>query len=202
MKHSDKTEKKSNQLKPKKSLFKSGWFYIGIGTIFLAVILTFIFFFLGSGKFYENKKYNFSFKYPSDWSEEDLAQNGLDKYFVVKIKDSKTGATFQVKIDEQEKPTGFDAVALSRELDQKLPKELDNFKRISSKGTKVSGKDALEYTYSYSYKPENGEAKTTKQKMIILVVSNKSYYLISQASEDNFPKVEKNFNQIIKKFKV
>lgn len=184
----------------KKKSFKL--FYPVAGVILIVAVLTGAYFLFPQNKVYKNEKYSFSFTYPKKWKEEDLAQSGLDKYLVARIRDEETNASFQVRIEELEKSSTFKIDDLIKELDEKMSKELENFKKISSKGIKVNNRNDIEYIYSYTYKTESGETRISKQKLVILATTDKVFYLVGQAKEDRFSKVEKQFNQIIKSFKI
>ncbi|OIP23437.1 hypothetical protein AUJ93_01080 [bacterium CG2_30_33_46] len=172
---------------------------------FLAA-LSVIFFLLGyfslGQKVYINQKYGFSLIYSFDWKEKDLAKSGLDNYLAFKIENEKYKAFFQVMVEEKKEKINISYDELAKRMNDSMPKELENFQKISSRKILIDKKEALEYKYQYTYKTESGEKRETKQVMVIFVNLNKIYYLTGQSPQSSFSHVEQEFNKIVKSFKI
>jgi tetratricopeptide (TPR) repeat protein len=139
---------------------------------------------------YSNTDYKISFQYPQNWiemspdevTEKTQGVMSVDNAIVFLVNERDFDRNINIRVFENplNSLSKSDINELILELDQEYPKQFNDFKKVSSKVSTISGVNALEYLM------DNTRINMVLRQKCIIVVKNKLSYFITFTS----PKVD------------
>ncbi|MDP1809464.1 MAG: hypothetical protein Q8L35_08015 [Actinomycetota bacterium] len=147
-------------------------------------------------KEYRDDDLGFSLKYPGNWhklSPEELAKS--QGAFAFAIRRSNPDAFFSVKTQEV-KSRHVDLKQVAGALDNAMPKNFKDFKKIAQSIIDINGNRALKYDYVFSAGPR----VIVREELTIISTQKKVFHLTAWSSTTDFGRVRPDFDQITGSF--
>lgn len=153
---------------------------------------------------FEDRVLGVSFDYPEEWlrvKEEDMMD--FNRFAVLGFVSPETEDTgFGLKIEDHSGKGNLKVAESIEQLDKNYS-GLDEFKKIGSGELQVAGVRAVNYVFSFI--PPVGEGqprRTVVQRQVIFLKNEKIYRLLFSADIREYKKNKRNFDLIIKSFRV
>lgn len=137
--------------------------------------------------------------YGENWQKEDLKSANLDRYILVRLRHSNPKGEFQ--ITSQDGQANITDKKFTDSVVAKLENELSNFKLVKSETSRIDGSDAATFTYEYQYQNNENKTVNNRQGLLIFPVSDKIYYITVQASPEDFERIVRASESVIKSIK-